>query len=103
MLQSEFEIWIIEINIKILNEVLNGKKTCQKQFLMLMLRVTELFYFVSLKFIKLFFVTTSRFTSGGHIFVAEVDTDYELHKTLEVGDIITAFGIYKDSTTSKFK
>jgi len=39
---------------------------------------------------------------GGHIFPAAVNTDYNLHKALEVGDVISAWFMYNDASTSKF-
>ena len=50
-----------------------------------------------------YFLLTRIFYSGGHIFAAKGKTDYELHKALAVGDVISAFGQFKDHTTSKFR
>ena len=41
--------------------------------------------------------------AGGHIFNVQKNVDYELNKPLEVGDIVRAWGVYKDHTTSKFR
>jgi len=35
-------------------------------------------------------------------FAIKGETEYELHKALEVGDVLSAFGQFKDHTTSKF-
>ena len=46
---------------------------------------------------------TRFFDSGDHIFATRDETEYKLHKALEVGDVISAFGQFKDHTTSKFR
>ena len=41
--------------------------------------------------------------SDGHTFNAQKNVEYELKKQLQVGDVIKAWGVYKDHTTSKFR
>ena len=40
---------------------------------------------------------------AGHIFDAEKNVEYALNKPLEVGDVIRAWGVYRDHSTSKFR
>ena len=41
--------------------------------------------------------------TGDQIFDAQKDVHYELNKPLEDGDIVRAWGVYKDYTTSTFR
>ena len=41
--------------------------------------------------------------SESHIFDAEKGVEYKLNKQLEAGDVIKAWGVYKDDSTSKFR
>ncbi|KAL5249183.1 hypothetical protein ACHWQZ_G018138 [Mnemiopsis leidyi] len=42
------------------------------------------------------------FASEGHVFNAQTNVEYGLNKELTPGDVIKAWGVYKDDSTSKF-
>ena len=43
------------------------------------------------------------YLSDSHVFDAEVNAIYPLKKQLQEGDVIRAWGVYKDHSTSKFR
>ena len=47
--------------------------------------------------------STNNLPPAGHIFEAEKNVEYVLNKPLEVGDVIRAWGVYRDHSTSKFR
>ncbi|KAL5272322.1 hypothetical protein ACHWQZ_G000517 [Mnemiopsis leidyi] len=64
------------------------------------------FYIMRYKFAVLTLFAALTFVEAtsapGHIFNAEKNVDYALNKPLEEGDVIRAWGVYRDHTTSKF-
>ena len=43
------------------------------------------------------------FFSESHTFNAETNKEYSLKRQLKDGDVIRAWGVYKDDTTAKFR